>query len=303
MLPLARFESLVHRFHDWKDRLGNFAPEVNAFVGPSFDFDVITIEAFRRMRARCGWKLEILNLGGLKMRVGPELEQWLVGLRSAGIIGFHVSLAGVDGVHDRWNSRTGDFAFQTEILRRGGAMGMVRHERLFLAKNTLPVFDQLLNVLEAIPGDIRDRYAVPFFYQGRAVKYESERIDENDRDHLLARVKNLRLWLSENWLSEREWLPRLKERAGAPKEVALTVEVNEKNIDRLEAQTCEEVFADAQSVFLMDWAGVPDIEELCDHFGDSDGRKIYSTGEELETKLFDIYRVKRSGGRCRNAAH
>jgi hypothetical protein len=76
----------------------------------------------------------------------------------------------------------------------GGAWGMVRPERLFLAKDTLPAMDRLLDVLEAIPGEIRDRYAVPFFYAGTAARYEAQRIDENDRDNLSARVKALRLW-------------------------------------------------------------------------------------------------------------
>jgi hypothetical protein len=294
-MPIARFEALVHRLHDWRDGLGAGAPDVEAFVGPSFDYDLATLEAVRRMRARCGWKMEILNLGGQKMRAGPDLAHWLDEIRTAGIIGFHASLAGLDAVHDKWNSRAGDFAYQTEILRMGGALGMVRHERLFLAKNTLPVMDRLLDVLEAIPGEIRDRYVVPFFYAGTATKYEEQRIDENDRDNLSRRVKALRLWRFETWLSEREWLSRLKESAETLKDASLFLHVDETNIDRLEALACEEIVAEAQRDFLADWTVVPDAEELCERHGDPNGRKIYSSADEVEARLLDIHRRRRAG--------
>jgi hypothetical protein len=287
---LERFEALIHRLHDWKESLGDAALEVSSFVGPSFDYDLATLEAVRRMRARSGWKMEILNLGGQKMRADNELTQWLDERHSSGIIGFHASFAGLDAVHDKWNNRAGDFSYQTSILRRGGALGMVRHERLFLAKNTIGVMDQLLDVLETIPGQSRDRYAVPFFYAGTAARYERERIDESDRDHLPARVKHLRLWHFDTWRSEREWLPRVKEAAHVPKNAMLHLDVDESNIELLESLTCEAIFDLAKKKFLADWASIPDIEQLCDQYGDPTGLQIYSSAEELETKLIDLYR-------------
>jgi hypothetical protein len=61
---------------------------------------------------------------------------------------------------------------------------MVRQEKLFLTKNTLPIFERLLDILDAIPGEVRSRAASPFFYAGLAPPYESERITEDDRDNL-----------------------------------------------------------------------------------------------------------------------
>jgi hypothetical protein len=36
-MSMARFEALVHRLHDWREELSAAAPDVEAFVGPSFD--------------------------------------------------------------------------------------------------------------------------------------------------------------------------------------------------------------------------------------------------------------------------
>src|SRR5215510_1834070 len=102
-LSFARFEQLVHRFHDWKASAHREDLEIGAFVGPSYDYDLETLHGVGRLRARRGGKFEVLNLGGLRIRRGEELVQWLDERRAAGILGFHTSLAGCDDVHDRWN--------------------------------------------------------------------------------------------------------------------------------------------------------------------------------------------------------
>jgi hypothetical protein len=143
-LPFSRFEQLVHRFFDWKTSSGRDDIEIRTFIGPSYDYDIGTLKGVARLRARRGSTFEILNLGGWRIREKDTLKVWLNERQAAGIIGFHTSLAGCDQVHDRWNGRVGDFAYQTSILRLGGERGMVRHERLFVTQNTLPLFDRLL---------------------------------------------------------------------------------------------------------------------------------------------------------------
>ena len=63
---------------------------------------------------------------------------------------------------------------------------------LFLTQDTLPIFDQLLDILDDIPGDVRSHVASPFFYAGLAIRYESERLTEDDRDNLPERINRLR---------------------------------------------------------------------------------------------------------------
>lgn len=50
---------------------------------------------------------------------------------------------------------------------------MVRQEKLFLTQNTLPVFDRLLDILEAVPGEVTHRSVSPFFCAGLARRYEA----------------------------------------------------------------------------------------------------------------------------------
>jgi hypothetical protein len=127
-LPFARFEQLVHRFHDWQ-QAAQHDLQIGVFVGPSFDYDIETLKGIARLRERRGAKFRILNLGGLRIRRGEELVTWLQERRAAGIVGFHASLAGCGDIHDRWNGRAGDFEYQTTILRLGGERGMVRAEK------------------------------------------------------------------------------------------------------------------------------------------------------------------------------
>jgi hypothetical protein len=67
-LPFARFEALVHRFLDWKTANQRNDIEIRTFVGPSFDCDIETLQGVARIRAKRGDKLQILNLGGLRIR-------------------------------------------------------------------------------------------------------------------------------------------------------------------------------------------------------------------------------------------
>src|SRR5262245_35968458 len=92
-LPFARFEQLYNRFYDWKEASVRDDLSIGAFVGPSYDYDLETLKGMGRLRARRGAKFQILNLGGLRIRKGDELVDWLEERRSAGIIGFHTSLA------------------------------------------------------------------------------------------------------------------------------------------------------------------------------------------------------------------
>jgi hypothetical protein len=164
-LPFARFEQLVHRFHDWKQSSGLDDLQIRIFVGPSFDYDIETLQGVARLHARRRAKFQILNLGGLRIRSGEALIEWLEERRAAGITGFHASLAGYGEIHDRWNGRAGDFDYQMSILRLAGDRGMVRQEKLFLTQNTLPIFDRLLDILDGIPGRLTDapptRFSMP----------------------------------------------------------------------------------------------------------------------------------------------
>jgi hypothetical protein len=288
-LPFSRFEQLVHRFHDWKqvNRLDDFG--IGIFVGPSFDYDLDTLAGVARLHARRGGKFQTLNLGGLRIRRGDELTEWLDERQAAGISGLHASLAGCGETHDRWNGRAGDFDYQMSILRLGGERGLVRREKLFLTQNTLPVFDRLLDILDSLPGEVASRTANPFFYVGLATRYESDRLTEDDRDNLPERINRLRPRKFDNWLSEREWIPVMMETASHPRRLTLKLDVDETNIEYLESASCEEIFAAREREYQQSYRHIPPLDELCARYGDPANRKIYVMSRDVEGRWLGLH--------------
>jgi hypothetical protein len=287
-LPFSRFEALVHRFHDWR-QAERPDLEIGIFVGPSFDYDIETLKGVARLRERRGAKFRFVNLGGLRVRRGDELVDWIEERRAFGVIGFHTSLAGCDETHDRWNGRAGDFDYQTAILRLAGERGMARQEKLFLTKNTLPVFDRLLDILDALPGDLHSRAASPFFYAGLASRYEDERLTEDDRDSLPERINELRAGKFSDWRSEREWIPVMMETADKPRRLQLKLDVDESNIDYLESASCEEIFTTRERDYQESYRHIPALDELCDRYGDPTNRRIYMMSRDVEGRWLDLH--------------
>jgi hypothetical protein len=288
VLPFSRFEALVHRFHDWRqaerpDR------DVGIFVGPSFDYDIEILKGVARLRERRGAKFRYVNLGGLRIRRGDDLIEWIEERQAFGVLGFHTSLAGFGEIHDRWNGRAGDFDYQTTILRLAGERGMARQEKLFLTKNTLPVFDRLLDLLDALPGELFSRNASLFFYAGLASRYEEERLGEDDRDRLPVRINEFRPGKFGTWLSEREWIPLMLETADKPRRLLLKLDVDETNIDYLERASCEEIFATRERDYQQSYEAIPALDELCARYGDLENRRIYMMSRDVEGRWLDLH--------------
>ena len=288
-LPFSRFEQLVHRFHDWRQSSARDGLQIGIFVGPSFDYDLETLKGVARLHARRGARFQTLNLGGLRLREGDALIGWLEERQAAGITGVHTSLAGCGETHDRWNGRAGDFDYQTAILRLAGERGMVRREKLFLTRNTLPIFDRLLDILDAIPGELAGRSASPFFYAGLASRYEDERLTEDDRDNLPERISRLRSGKFDTWLSEREWIPIMLETASRPRKLLLKLDVDESNIDYLENASCEEIFAAREREYQESYRQFPALDELCTRYGDRENRRIYMMSRDVEGRWMDMH--------------
>jgi hypothetical protein len=295
-LPFGRFEQLVHRFHDWR-QAERPDLEIGVFVGPSFDYDLETLKGVARLRERRGAKFRIVNLGGLRIRRGDELTTWLQERQDAGIVGLHTSLAGFGATHDRWNGRAGDFDYQVTVLRLGGERGMTRQEKLFLTKSTLPLFGRLLDLLDAIPGQLRGRSVSQFFYAGLATRYEDERLTEEDRDNLPERINALRSGKFGTWLSEREWIPIMLETATQPRRLVLKLDVDENNIDQLENTPCEEIFARRELEYRASYSAIPTLAELSERYGDPENRRIYMMSRDVEGRWLDLHQRETGGSK------
>jgi hypothetical protein len=295
-LPFGRFEQLVHRFHDWR-QAERPDLEIGVFVGPSFDYDLETLKGVARLRERRGAKFRIVNLGGLRIRRGDELTTWLQERQDAGIVGLHTSLAGFGATHDRWNGRAGDFDYQVTVLRLGGERGMTRQEKLFLTKSTVPLFDRLLDLLDAIPGELRGRSLSQLFYAGLATRYEDERLTEEDRDNLPERINALRSGKFGTWLSEREWIPIMLETATQPRRLVLKLDVDENNIDQLENTPCEEIFARRELEYRASYSAIPTLAELSERYGDPENRRIYMMSRDVEGRWLDLHQRETGGNK------
>ena len=164
-----------------------------------------------------------------------------------------------------------------------------RQEKLFLTQNTLPIFDGLLDILDAIPGEISSRTVSPFFYAGLATRYESQRLTENDRDGLPDRINRIRPKRFNNWLSEREWIPIMLETADQPRKLLLKLDVDETNIDSLELASCEEIFAERERQYQESYRHIPSLDELCSLYGDPTNRKIYMMSRDVEGRWMDLH--------------
>jgi hypothetical protein len=108
---------------------------------------------------------------------------------------------------------------------------MARQEKLFPTTNTLPLFERLLAVLDALPGELHSRGTSPFFYAGLASRYEDERLTEDDRDGLSERINELRAGKFANWPSEREWIPVMLDTTDKPRRLQRKLDVDEASID------------------------------------------------------------------------
>ena len=214
-LPLSRFETLVHRFHDWAEASGVDAPEIVSFIGPSFDYDTDTLEMVRRLRVRRGWSFDILNLGGQKFRYDETLLDWLDERQRSGIVGFHASFAGsgtptTRGTGEQAISTTNqDFANSAASAGWSDTNGSLL-KTFCLFSTGYWTFWKISPARFAIVTPVR-------FSRGTAVRHECERLTEEDRDTLPDHIRQLRLWGFENWRSEREWLPLLMEAASHPR--------------------------------------------------------------------------------------
>jgi len=166
----------------------------------------------------------------------------------------------------------------------------MRQKKLFLTKNTLPIFDCLLDLLDSIPGELRGRSASPFFYAGLASRYEDERLTEEDRDDLPEWINELRSGKFGTWLSEREWIPVMLETATQPRRLVLKIDVDENNIDRLEDMPCEEIFAQRELEYQAGYSAIPALDELCERYGDQENRRVYMMSRDVEGRWLDLHK-------------
>ncbi|MGP0082661.1 MAG: hypothetical protein ACLP0B_03390 [Steroidobacteraceae bacterium] len=288
--PLERWMTFVERFLDWRKGRGGDAPDVQrGFVGPSFNFEIKTYATLRKWyQCKVGSNWNWLAIGGLKMRGEEEMRRWLSERQGLGLEGVKASFTGHGAVHDRWNGRHGDFDFLMRTLRTAAEIGLGHSTTLFLTKSSLPLMDELVDKLDALPTPHKGRHVCPYYYIAHGAHHEAERITEEDRENLtgvvtegLGTILILR--------SEREWIESIRGDGEAPTDIFLHLELNAENVDRLEAMSCDEIFADLEARARASLATFPSLHELADTYGDRNGTKIYMFARDLDRMWLDRF--------------
>ena len=293
MIDRGRYADFVHRVREWLERNSSRAQLYHA-LGYHDDYDQEDLDLLRGLNGATA--VDGITLGGLTPREEPELRDWLQMLRSYGLKTVHATFAGVDSVHDHWNGRTGNFSFLMRTLKMAGEANLDLGQRILVSTSTIPSLDRLLDQLEALPPHPGDwRYAMPFFYQTRRQKHQTEveadRIDERARDVLPARVRALFCSTDEpENLSEREWIRLTRDRTDPVSRVALVVRLTAQNMDALERLTVDEIIADLETRTRQAYESIPPFSELRERYGSSSGTLIYAIARCLEMKWLDRYR-------------
>jgi hypothetical protein len=292
----ARFIGFVERFLEWERKQGS--DEIVGYV-PNYtsDHNRETLELLKDVDERFPRRyspLRGITLGGLPMRTESELLEWLTERQSFGCETAHGSLAGTGKVHDYWNGQSGNYELIMTTMRIAGEIGMALGARMFVAKSTLSLLQELNDDLERLPKHEADwRYATPFFYAGWGARLEEERIDEDERDALpkwlepmIRRSTSLRDVI---WRSEREWIETIRDGKAQPSQIQLILNINDDNIDRLEGMSCDAIVAEYRSRTQAAYAAIPSLTELCERYGDRNDRRVYILQRCIQMKWLDLH--------------
>src|SRR5208282_3813091 len=107
-------------------------------------------------------------------------------------------------LHDKWAGKKGEFDQLVRASWTAGEIGIEFGENIFLTKSTLPLLDELMDLLDAIPGR-KSRSIGPVHYRGRAQKMEEERITEDIMQALPDRI-NQYFHTKHDMKTERDWI-------------------------------------------------------------------------------------------------
>jgi hypothetical protein len=254
------------------------------------NWDMDTAVAMKRLHRQVMPEIrEALFMGGIQFKSDSDLKAWLAERRNLGTDLIWVSLAGNHELHNKWVGRKGDFEFNMRAIDFANELGYMRGEVLFLTKSTLPMIEDLLDLMDAIPGREWRKVRV-VHYRGRGKRMMHERITTDDCQRLSPRV--LRdLQERDSLRTASEWIRLFRDGLEpVPLKTRLFLNVTQSNIADLEEKSCDVIVADLEARTEQVWNALPDIGYLCDRYGvpDSQDTRLYPAGE-LERIWMDQY--------------
>jgi hypothetical protein len=287
-LTAERISAVLERLIEWRDRNRPSDYKVSFRWGRSFNFDIKTLVARAKLYKRVfGGMEKSIPFGGIYFKPDDQLRTWLLERKDIGIEKIVASFAGTRDLHDKWAGKKGEFDQLVRASWIAGEIDIEYSENLFLTKSTLPLLDELMDLLDAIPGR-KSRTIGPVHYRGRAQKMEDERITEDIMRHLPGRI-NEYFHTRNNMKKERDWMEMVSTGDQEPIEVELLLFIDSSNMDWIEATPMDDIMADLEIRTRRAYAVIPTIRELCERHGDRENTRMYSFGWELEKKWLNSY--------------
>lgn len=285
-----RHIALVDRFISWREANNKPEFQIGQAVNYAANIGAEDQAQLMQLHKRMGWPSLTMriHLGGLPIWSDDEIGQWFRVRKAGGVETVHGSLAGHGRVHDYWNNRKGDFDYLVKLFRAAAAEGLGLRQRLFVIKSTLPVLDEAVRLLDEL-GEPVERYCMPFFYRGTALRYENERISKKDFERLPSSVLNLMDLDDDRWRSESAWIKAVREISDEPERVILQLELDAQNIDELEQSSCDEIIERISSRTRAAYDLLPSRRELVDGWSDASNDDIYPYRNDVERLWLDRY--------------
>jgi hypothetical protein len=285
----ARHIALVDRFIDWRKR-NQPSFQIGQAVNYASNIGAEDQGQLMQLHKRMGWQSLTMrvHLGGLPIWPDDDISEWFRVRKALGVETVHGSLAGHGRVHDYWNNRKGDFEYLLKLFCLAARQGLGLRQRLFAIKSTLSILGETVALLDQA-GKPVERYLMPFFYRGTALRHERERISKRDLDALAPSVQDLMDLNDHRWRSEADWVAAFRNSPRDIEPVTLRLELTAQNIEAIEKSSCDEILERLTQQTRAAYDLVPSHEKLLKSWSDDANLHIYPYSHDVERLWLDRY--------------
>ena len=286
------FAQVMERFLDWNDRVGRVS-RISPFI--LYTHAHMPYEQAVRYRELCErghYRPLPLQMNGCLLMPEDDMERLLAEQRRAGYDSLTLTFCGTRELHDRWVSRKGEFDQLLRIARIAARLGYTREEQLFLTRSSIPVLDELLETLDAIPG-ARTRRIYPVNRIGRACQLDGERMTRallagiSPRALPYVSMKDV-LHNGEDFKTQVEWAAWTEraEQTGRTcaggsdvRKRSLRIHVTEEALPRLLSGDCGEIFDGHLTRAERVYRAIPSVAALALEYADPNDDRLYALYE------------------------
>ena len=274
-IDYQRSLAYAQRLYDW---LKTAHPDIRFvyYFGYSMEHPDLP-EAIRFLQKTNSPGGEFLQLDGMKMRTGEELQALFATLKGSGIKLVDFTFYGTREYHDRFAGRKGDFSLMMDSLAVALDKGLEVEVGIPVTKENLGQLDELLALLPE--EQIRIFLFTPHS-GGRGIHLLDSKITLDDYEAMSLKAKS---YFSRK--KNRTALEWMESEISPVSRRVLTLSLLPGNIDRLEGQSFEETLKELEKLDEDYYSRIPDFSGLLDRYADPKDRRLYSKKD-----LYLLYR-------------